>query len=72
MLVGSLPEGESLDPWGTPVAWVSLLSFLGVGVTWAGHIVPWRDHAALQTQLVLTSLHRVGLASFPLDLVAAI
>ena len=72
MLVSSLPEHEFLDLLGTPVSWVSLLCFLGVAVTWVGHIVPWRDRAALLTQLVLTSLHRAGLVSFPLTLAVAI
>ena len=72
MLVGSLPEQEFLDLLGTRLAWVSLLHFLGVGVTWVGYIAPWWDRAALLTQLVLTSLHRLGVASFPLALAAAI
>ena len=41
MLVGSLPECVLLDLSGTPVAWVSLLSFLNVGVTWAEQIALW-------------------------------
>ena len=72
MLVGSLPEREFLDLSGTPVACVSLLCVPGGGVTWVGNIAPWRDQAAVLTQRILTSLHIVGLASFPLALVAAI
>ena len=72
MLVGSLLDYEFLDPLGNPVVLVSSLHFLGLGVIWAGYIAPWQDWAALLTQLILTSLHRVGLASFPSALVTAI
>ena len=43
-----------------------------MGVTWEGHIIPWREWASVLMKAVLSSLSKVGLSAFPSALIAAI
>ena len=43
-----------------------------MGVSWEGHIIPWREWASVLMKAVLSSLSKVGLSAFSSALIAAI